>query len=116
MEEEIIVTRHLLEKLKNLTETLFSEGHFEFEESAVHYVVDVKMFIDTIKDLSFVPIMRKYPTKSNKRQNGVWYVRYKQSRRTTWYITFDTDDELYVIRNIINNNTQDYPAFIKGLK
>lgn len=34
---------------------------------------------------------------------------------TTWYATFDKENEYFIIRNVINNHTKDYPDFISSI-
>jgi len=75
-------------------------------ESAKEYRNKIIFFIDTI------PNLKKKITKNNK--YGNWYCSYKPNRNTTYFITSDYEDGTYLIRNIFNNHTGGYPAFIRG--
>jgi hypothetical protein len=46
---------------------------------------------------------------------GEYYAVYKANKHTTWYVIFDKTNDSYIIRNIINNHTPDYPKLIADL-
>jgi hypothetical protein len=104
---EVIILSEVKVKLDKLIQLLVEKGYFGFLDTAEKYVHHIYDFIDTI------PVQRRYPTAHRK--YGAFYCKYKPNRNTTWFITFDTDNEIWVIRNIINNHTSDYPAFIRSI-
>lgn len=97
----------MLHKLNNLVDTLFDGKYFGTRMSAVEYVNNISDFIETI------PTQRHRPTINTK--YGAWYCEYKPNRRTSWFVTFDKKGDRYIVRNLINNHTKEYPDFIKGL-
>lgn len=104
---KIVVTEYVIEKLNSLIDILYENEYFGFKIDAIAYVSEIELFIETI------PQRKARPTNNSK--YGKWYCRYIHSRHTQWYITFDTDGKTWLIRNVINNHTEDYPKFIKNL-
>jgi hypothetical protein len=106
--EKIILDDLVKIKLRELTSTLFEEEYFGFVFDAENYVNNIVDFIFTI------------PTLKHKRTSytkyGSYYCKYKHNHKTTWYITFDVDDDTYLILNITNNHSADYPKFISWLQ
>lgn len=98
----------LPEAQKKLDELLFilTVKYFSYMENAEEYVNNLHDFIETIPH-------KKY-RKTNISKYGAWYCKYKPNNHTTWYFTFDTDGKRFIIRNIFNNHTKDYPRFIKA--
>ncbi len=105
--EEIVIQQQVVRKLNNLLDVLLLQEYFIEEENALAYLKNIRDFIQTI------PTLRHQPTKNSK--HGAWYAEYKPNRRTTWFVTFDKKGDRYIIRNLINNHTKDYPEFIRGL-
>jgi hypothetical protein len=103
----VIVERTVWRKLDNLVTSLHSKKYFGTKVLSTNYVNQIIGFIYSIPD------KRRYPTKNKK--YGVWYCRFKPNRRTSWYTTFDTDETLWVIRNVFSNHDKGYPAFIRDL-
>jgi hypothetical protein len=101
---EIILSPIVRDKIETLTEILFKEGYFSFPENAIAYTDAIYDFINTIP--------RQKAKSASNLIYGKWYCRYQANRNTSWYITFDKDRELYIIRNIFNNHSHDYPEFI----
>lgn len=106
--ERVIVTDTVAQKVEALVDVLFDKGYFAIKENAVKYVTLLKDFINTI------PAQLRYPTKNHR--YGKWYCRYSPNRNTTWYITFDTNEQTWLIRNIFNNHVPGYITFIRGIK
>ena len=96
------------EKLYNLVNILFENEYFGFLENAIKYKDKIVNFINTI------PNLKKKKTKNT--MYGYWYCSYKPNRNTTYFITFDYEDDIYLIKNIFNNHGKGYPAFIRGIK
>lgn len=106
--EEVIISPLVIEKLQSLVLILFEKEYFSYIENANAYVDNIFDFILTI------PALKKKHTKNTK--HGTYYCSYKANRHTTYFITFDYEDYVYLVRNITNNHSRDYPAFIKGIK
>jgi len=106
--EKIILSGFVKLKLKDLFETLIRENYFVIEENAQAYVDELIDFIYKIDT------QRQRQTADDR--HGEWYCEYKPNKRTTWFITFDKKGENYLVRNLINNHTKEYPEFIRGNK
>lgn len=103
----VIVKETVLRKLDDLVDSLFDSKYFAVRDNALAYVHSISDFIQSI------PTQRYRSTKNNK--YGAWYAEYTPNRRTTWFVTFDKKGDCYIIRNLINNHTKDYPEFIRSL-
>ncbi|RZK31165.1 MAG: hypothetical protein EOO61_18365 [Hymenobacter sp.] len=95
------------QKLDELFDVLLEENYFSDEENSRAYCNNIRTFIKSLPN-------HKYFSTKNKLW-GTYYAAYKANRRTTWYITFDTvAGKGYLVRNIFNNHTEEYPRFING--
>ena len=104
--EKVITTQEVDYFFKDLILVLLKAEYFSYNESATNYVKNIIDFMYTI------PSLKKKPTKRNK--YGNWYCSYKHNNKTTWYITFDVEDGIYLVTHITNNHTADYPKYIRG--
>lgn len=107
MEKKVIISEDVREKLIDLIDILIENDYFSFKENAHNYVEEIIAFIYSI------PELRRKPTKHNR--FGNYYCKFKPNRKTTWFATFDIQDDVFLIKNIINNHTSDYNRFIKGI-
>ena len=82
--------------------------NFGFIESAFKYANNIYDFIYTIPQ-------QRYKLTANKKL-GTYYCSFKANRNTTWYITFDMQDNRYIIQDITNNHSADYAYFIATIK
>jgi hypothetical protein len=105
--EKINVTPLVLDKLKELSKQLYEKEYFGFIEDAENYVQNLRVFIFSI------PNLQRKSTTNNK--YGSYYCKYKHNHKTTWYITFDIEDDCYLIKNITNNHSADYPNFVTNM-
>ena len=105
--EKVIITEEASDFLDELIAFLFEEEYFGFMTSSIKYVNNIYDFIYTI------PTLKKKNTRNNK--YGNWYCSYKHNTKTTWYITFDVEDGIYLVTHITNNHTADYPKYIRGM-
>jgi hypothetical protein len=101
---KIIITQAAEERLTELIQVLYKEEYFGFLESCEDYVNKIYDFIATL------PQRQPYTTKNNRFGNS--YSRYKANQHTTWYIIFESDGESYLIKNIVNNHSAEYPLYI----
>ncbi len=104
---QIIVKPAVRDSLNSLVYILYKEEYFGFIESAKKYVVSIYEFIDTI------PYQRCKRCVNNK--YGTYYCRYQPNRKTSWYIGFEVEDDIYLIKFITNNHSNDYADFISGM-
>lgn len=96
------------QKLRDLITILLDEGYFAMFDNALAYVDRIYRFINTIP--------KRTLRMTSNTESGDYYCHYKPNRRTTWYILFDIENDDYLIRNVFNNHSPEYPKFISGLK
>jgi hypothetical protein len=99
--EQINFSPFLLQKLDELVKTLFKEDYFGFYKSSEDYVNNIIDFIYTIPSVKY--------RKTSNNIYGKLYCKYKHNDKTTWYILFDKLDDKYIINNITNKHSPDYP-------
>jgi len=102
--EKVRLVPELAYQLNDLIDVLFVAEYFSFKQSAIEYVTDIENFIYAIPSL-------KHKLCKNKKY-GTWYCKYKRNHQTTWYIIFDKEDDLYLIKYITNNHTKGYLLLI----
>lgn len=95
-------------KLKSLVNKLHHIKYFGSKDLALKYVKRIYNFIYTI------PTQQKKLTKNKKL--GSHYCTYKPNKQTTYFITFDIEGDLFLIKNVFNNHTIEYPRYIEGIK
>jgi hypothetical protein len=102
---KILASPEVLQFLNELIEILYDEDYFGFEDSAIEYVEELES--DIKKTLSYRP-KHKAPHYFDRYGKGMYYVVFKKSRVTQWYVFFtiyEDDGELtYLIRYISNNH------------
>ncbi len=104
----VTISKTVTQKLGKLVNVLLHEGYFATPANAYKYVDNIYDFIFSIE--------KQTARKTENSKNGTYYVIYKASQRTSWYITFNILKEDYFIKNITNNHSPDYPDFIRELK
>lgn len=102
--EKIVILPELENKLFDLIFTLYNKEYFGFVESAIAYVDNILDFINTI------PNRKHKKTKNSK--YGPYYCSYKSNSTTTWFICFNFEDDVYLIKNITNNHSEEYTLVI----
>ncbi len=105
--EKIILTDELINTLNSLIDILYNKEYFGFVDSAKDYVDNIYDFIYTIPNLT--------PKVTKNKKYGQYYCSYKPNKNTTWYIIFDKEDDVHLIKYITNNHSKDYPQFIAGV-
>jgi hypothetical protein len=105
--EKIIYSSLFISIVQELSTKLFENEYFGFIGDAEDYVKKILDFTDTI------PLLKHKRTLNTK--YGIYYCKYKQNHKTTWYITFDVEENTYLIKYITNNHSADYPEFISWL-
>lgn len=103
----VVIKPLVKEKINTLFKALLEGGYFSQAENALAYCDKIEAFVFTIP--------RQTHRKTKNARHGEFYATFKPNRRTTWYITFDVADDVYLVRNVLNNHTKDYPRFIAGL-
>lgn len=90
--EKIKVNRYVIAKLDKLIIILIKKEYFAFEENAIKYVRSIFSFIYQI------PSKSKYQCKKDK--YGKYYSKLKMNHHTSYYITFDCENENYLQKYI----------------
>jgi hypothetical protein len=86
---------------------LYDKEYFGFFESSIEYADKILNFILEIPN-------QKSKLTKNKRY-GEYYCRYKHNSKTSWYIFFDIEDDIYLVKFVTNNHTSYYASYIGGL-
>lgn len=106
--EKIILSKTLKFKLDNLPRVLFEAYYFGFMESAEEYVNKIFDFLNSI------PSQPKHKTCNKK--HGEYYARFTvKNKRTIYYLTYDYEGDLYILKNIFTSHELGYYIYIKGL-
>jgi hypothetical protein len=84
-----------------LIELLYNKNYFSFPEQAISYVFKIQQYIEN--DIETV-YKRKAPKSFEKYGKNMYYFVYKANANTSWYIFFQLQDEIYLIRYITNNH------------
>lgn len=103
--EKIKVTTFLIGKLNRLVTVLYKKEYFGFLSTSEKYVAKIYTFIYTIPSLPM-----RYCTNNNY---GKYYAICKMNANTTYYITYDFENEFYLVKNIFSNHEKEYALFIK---
>ncbi len=106
--EKIILLPEVIFQLDKLLRELYENDYFGFIDSAFTYT-------DSIYDFIFKIPNNPYKKTSNNKL-GVFYSSYKANRNKTWYISFDKEDDRYIVQNITNNHCADYAYVISIIK
>lgn len=100
----VIISAIVRQKIDDLIEILYKENYFSYIENAIAYADEIVDFMYTIPEQKRRLVIN--PTK------GRWYCQYKRSRRTFWFVLFDTDGETFFIQDVFNNHVADYPKYL----
>jgi hypothetical protein len=102
--EKVIMLPELAHTLNELIHTLYEEEYFGFIISAQEYIDNIINFIYTI------PTQRQRTTKN--KIYGEFYCTYKHNNKTSWYIFFDKEEDIFLATFITNNHFPLYPMLI----
>ncbi|MFN8282050.1 MAG: hypothetical protein U0U67_02495 [Chitinophagales bacterium] len=102
MEKIVIIYNPSVEiYLNELIDILFQKKYFSFKENALNYVIDLIDFtennIHSIQHKNTPQLLAHF---------GTFYITYKTTKRTTWYIFFNKKENRYLIKHITNNHTE----------
>jgi hypothetical protein len=103
---KVVALPRVLEYMENLVPVLYEKGYFSYREHARKYVDELYADIET--NLPKRP-KRKAPDYFLRYGKGMYYVRFKKNRNTTWYVFFrmylKNGEFVYQLRYIGNNHT-----------
>lgn len=97
--EEIIFRKSVTAYLIELVDILYEKEYFSYKESSQEYVN--KIYEAIYNDL---PHIKHHETPQELKKYGNYYVKIQGSKRTTWYVFFDTNRSRYIIEFITNNH------------
>jgi len=88
--------------LKELSELLYEKDYFGFEDAAYKYVEDLVLDI-----MASLPnkLKKSAPAYFNRYGKHLCYATFKKNDNTQWYIFFNNEDDIYLVRYIGNNHT-----------
>ncbi|MDR2691793.1 MAG: hypothetical protein LBB73_05780 [Dysgonamonadaceae bacterium] len=102
---KILSSPEVLQYLNELVDILYEENYFGFEDSAIEYVEKLKS--DIKKTLPYRP-KHKAPHYFDRYGKDMYYVVFKKSKATQWYVFFTIYEEAgeltCLIRYISNNH------------
>ena len=97
---EIIIAKSVTNYLDELIYTLYTKEYFGYIEDAENYVTAIYNFVYNIHSIQH----KNTPQKIT--HFGNFYITYKTTKRTMWYIFFDKKDNRYLIKHITNNHVE----------
>ena len=92
--------------LFDLVHILYKEEYFGFFESSAKYVQNI---IDEIDEN--LPKVTHHETPKELKHYGKYYATVKGSKRTTWYIVFNKNENRFSVKYITNNHAPDANYF-----
>ncbi len=104
---EIIYSTLFVSELDDLGKVLYQQIYFSFVEDVDHYIDKIYDFVE--HNIEY-PISRNSP--KNFQKYGKKYLRYDATNQTSWYIFFDQKDHRFLVNNILNNHSQEFPELI----
>jgi len=99
---KVIFAPEVRSYLKELSELLYEKDYFGFEDAAYEYVEDLVLDI-----MASLPnkLKKSAPTYFNRYGKHLSYATFKKNDNTQWYIFFNHEDDIYLVRYIGNNHT-----------
>jgi hypothetical protein len=106
--EQVVITESVYAYLDNLIEILYEDEYKGYRQSAEEYVNVIFDFLFSIPHLKC--------RQTNNKVYGDFYCYYTHNKKTTWYATFNKEKDAYIIKNVTNNHSAEYPIFIASIK
>ena len=97
---KIIYHRQVVIYLNELVDLLYEQNYFGFKESAYDYV---DWIFDRIESKIAVSSAKAAPKHFSKYGKNLLYISLKRNSKTTWYVFFNYEEDLFHIRYISNN-------------
>jgi len=99
---KVIFSPQVRTYFQELEDILFQEEYFGFEDSAIRYVRE--LFFE-IRDSLPNKLKKPAPTYFNRYGKHLSYATFKKNDNTQWYVFFNYEDDIYLVRYIGNNHT-----------
>lgn len=109
----VLFTPRVEDYLLTLVTKLYEKEYFSYLENAENYVEDI---VFEIKNNIYMKPKKKAPPRFRKYGKNLYYVIYRKSKRTTWYIFFTIhgqEQNNYLVSYITNNHVS--AQHIRGL-
>ena len=87
--------------INDLVFQLYEKEYFGFLENAIEYKDKLLYFIN--ENIAIFP--RKLTPLTNAHL-GSYYIFYLSNKRTTWYVSFEKEDNTYLVTYISNNHNR----------
>jgi len=87
--------------LSDLIELLYAKGYFSFPDQAINYVRRLREYIENEIQTTH---KRKAPEYFLQYGKDMFFIIYKANSNTIWYIFFQQQNDVYLIRYITNNH------------
>jgi hypothetical protein len=101
MERKIIFSTEAKIFLKELLLQLYTKGYFSFWNNAREYVKQIVYYI--VQYIGVLP-GKNAPPHFNRYSSNLKYITYRANKTTSWYIFYQQQDNVYLIRHITNNH------------
>ncbi len=99
---KVIFLPEVQDYLFDVVRILHTHNYFGFHDSAVKYIDELILDIET--NIHF-KTHKKAPAYFTKYGNELWYASFRRNKNTTWYVFFTRfSEELYLIKYISNNH------------
>jgi len=103
---KIVFSPKVEDYLFELIEILYDKGYFGFKESAINYVTELILDIQTNLEASPKKIAPSYFSKYGE---NLYYASFRRNKTTQWFAFFSTYSEngeiIYMINYISNNHS-----------
>jgi hypothetical protein len=101
MERKIIFSTEANVLLKELLLLLYAKGYFSFWNNAREYV---KQIVYYIVQYAYILNNVRMPRLIFRYGSNLKYITYRANKTTTWYIFYQQQDDVYLVRHITNNH------------
>ena len=98
---QIIFDPNVREYLKEVSEILYEKEYFGFAENAIEYIDSL---ISDISKTLHLCVRKPAPPYFSRYGKELFYSVFKKNDNTQWYVFFNYEDDIYLIRYIGNNH------------
>ncbi len=101
----VVILPEVVDYLLELTDILYEEEYFGFEETAIKYTDEL---FDAIQNELPYRSPKRAPDYFNKFGDKMYYIIFKRSKNTAWYAFFNifrhNGEIIYFVRYVSNNH------------
>jgi hypothetical protein len=101
MARKVIFKPEVVDYLEEVSLKLYDAEYFSFKDKCKEYID--KLFNYSYKYVGILPD-KPAPPHFDRYGENMQYIVYHSNKRTSWYIFFQQDAEIYLICYIINNH------------